>query len=92
MNNKLKPEIIDRIENDPILSGLVAYSLGVKVSSMTVLLKRNGSKFTQYNTLKVISEYTGIVMIDLLIEEINTVGAVTAVRTSNIETAEQLPN
>lgn len=56
---KLSNKTLEKIKSTPQLYADVATAMGVRPSSLEVLLRKNGKRLTEYQVLKVISDYTG---------------------------------
>lgn len=66
----LKQQILDRIKNDPVLSGEIAVELGVSALSMPRIIKINDKRLTQKGVLSIIKERTGYDKDNDLMEEL----------------------
>ncbi|HXS59008.1 MAG TPA: hypothetical protein VN726_22950 [Hanamia sp.] len=56
----LKQEYVDKIKNDQILYGQIAYLIGVTILSMRAVLNENSPKLTQASALRHLKNYWGI--------------------------------
>lgn len=54
---RLKQEIVERIQNDAVLFGKVANALGIKPVSLPQTLAANSSKLTQLGVIRVLMEH-----------------------------------
>lgn len=65
----LKQEIVEKIQNDGILFGKVAYILGVKPASLPQILAANKSKLTEVGVLRILCEHLGVAQDSELLTE-----------------------
>ena len=63
---RLKTEIIEKIKKDSVLCGQVADKLGIKFSSLPMILSRNAKSLTQLPVLEVIADKLGTDMKELI--------------------------
>lgn len=55
----LKQDIVDRIKEDQLLYGKVAYVLGIGAPSLRAVLRANHEKLTQAAVLRVLRDHLG---------------------------------
>jgi hypothetical protein len=55
----LKQDIVDKIKNDQVLYGQIAYLIGVTILSMRAVLNENSPKLTQASSLAHLKKYLG---------------------------------
>lgn len=65
----LKQEFVEKIQNDGILFGKVAYMLGVKPVTLPQILAANNAKLTQASVLRILREHLGITQDSELLTE-----------------------
>lgn len=66
---KFKQEVLNLIENDPLLFAAVANEMGIKPASLPNTLVRNGSTLNQYNIVKLVADHLGKKPEELLEDE-----------------------
>lgn len=66
----LKKEILEEIRKDPLLSGKVAFILGITTGSLPRLLGNNHAKLTQASVLKILRDHLGISEYSDLLESV----------------------
>jgi hypothetical protein len=69
MAKRFKQEILDQINTDTVLFGMVSEALGIKPISLPKTLERNGPSLNQYSIVTLVASHLGKEPEDLLEDE-----------------------